>query len=72
MKKKFKMENLECAHCAGKMEEKIKKINGVQEASISFMTQKLTIEAEEEDFEAILAEADKIVSKIESDCRIIR
>ena len=54
MKKKFKMRNLECAHCAAKMEEGIGKIDGVEQVSISFMTQKLTIEAQEEKFEEII------------------
>ena len=43
MRKKYTMENLDCAHCAAKMEEGIKKIDGVTDASISFMTQKLII-----------------------------
>ena len=43
MKKKFKLQDLDCAHCAAKMEEAIKKIPGVNDASVSFMTQKMTI-----------------------------
>ena len=57
MKKKFKMENLDCANCAAKMEEQIRKIPGVQEANMNFMTQKLTLEADDERFDEILAEA---------------
>jgi homoserine dehydrogenase len=53
------------------MERKINEIEGVIAASVSFMTQKLTIEAEEGDFDRILKEAQKAVSKIEPDCRII-
>ena len=45
MKKKFKLEDLDCANCAAKMEEAIKKIDGVNDASVSFMNQKLTIDA---------------------------
>lgn len=71
MKKKFKMENLECANCAAKMEELIKKIDGVHDASMSFMMQKLTIDADEDRFEAILEEAQKICKKFEADCTII-
>ena len=44
MKKKFKLEDLDCANCAAKMEEAIKKIPGVNDASVSFMTQKMTVE----------------------------
>ena len=44
MKKKFKLQDLDCANCAAKMEEAIKKIPGVNDASVSFMTQKMTVE----------------------------
>ena len=71
MKKTFILEDLECAHCAAKMENAIKKIDGVVSASISFMTQKLTIDAADEDFEKILQSAQKAIKKIEPDCRII-
>lgn len=71
MKKKFKMQDLECAHCAAKMEEGIKKLDGVKDVSISFMTQKMTIEAEEERFDEIMQEAKAICSKIEPDCKIL-
>lgn len=72
MKKKFKMINLDCAHCAAKMEDGIKKIAGVNDASVSFMTQKLTIDAEEDKLDAILDEAVRICKKIEPDCDIQR
>ena len=71
MKKVFKLEELDCAHCAAKMEEAIAKIDGVQAASVNFLALKLTIEAEEADFGAILKEAQKRIKKIEPDCRII-
>lgn len=71
MKKTFKMKDLDCANCAAKMENAIKKIEGVQNAQISFMTQKITLEAPEELFEKILQDANKICKKIEPDCVII-
>ncbi len=71
MKKTFKLEELDCAHCAAKMETAISKLDGVIEAKISFMTQKLTIEADEQNFDAILKAAQKAIKKIEPDCRII-
>ena len=71
MKKTFTLEELDCAHCAAKMEDAINKIDGVISASISFMTQKLTIEAAEEDFDKILKAAQKAIKKIEPDCRIL-
>lgn len=72
MKKVFLLEELECAHCAAKMEEAIRKIEGVEAASISFLAQRLTIEADEARFDAILKQADKAVRRIEPDCRIVR
>lgn len=71
MKKTFTLDEVDCANCAAKMERKINEIEGVIAASVSFMTQKLTIEADEGDFDRILKEAQKAVSKIEPDCRII-
>jgi len=71
MKKKFKMENLDCANCAAKMEAAIKKIDGVEDAVMNFMTQKLTIELDETRFDEIMAEAQKCCSKVERDCKII-
>ena len=50
MKKKFKLTNLDCANCAAKMENAIKKIDGVRDANVSFMTQKMTIEADDSRF----------------------
>ena len=46
MKKKFKLQDLDCANCAAKMEESIKKIDGVNDAVVSFMTQKMTVDAD--------------------------
>ena len=71
MKKKFKLEDLDCANCAAKMEEGIKKIAGVKDANVSFLAQKMTIEVEDEKFEEIMKEVVAICAKIEPDCRII-
>ena len=71
MKKTFTLEDLDCAHCAAKMETAINKIDGVISASSSFMAQKLTIEADEKDFDKILKAAQKAIKKVEPDCRII-
>ena len=54
MKKKFDLLDLDCANCAAKMEAAIKKIDGVNDASVSFMTQKLMVDAEDSRFEEIL------------------
>ena len=71
MKKKFKMENLDCANCAAKMEAAIKKLDGVKDATVSFMTQKMSIEAEDERFDEVVKAAVKCIAKVEPDCRVI-
>lgn len=71
MKKTFLLEELDCAHCAARMEEGIRKLPGVLDVSVNFLTQKLTLEAEDAVFEKVLKEAAKICRRIEPDCRII-
>ena len=71
MKKKFKMENLDCANCAAKMEDAIKKIDGVTNASVSFMTQKMVIEADDARFDEIMKEVVSVCAKVEPDCKIL-
>ncbi len=65
MKKKFTLKGLECANCAAKMEKAINELDGVKEATVNFMTQKLVIEGEDEKMPTIMQEAEKIVKKIE-------
>lgn len=71
MKKVYKMENLDCANCAAKMEAAINKIDGVESASMSFMLQKLTLDFDESRMDEILKKASKVCKKIEPDCKII-
>lgn len=71
MKKTFQIQDLECANCAAKMENAIRKLPGVHSASISFLTQKFVLDAEDDKFDALLAEAAKICRRIEPDCRVI-
>ncbi len=71
MKKKFKMQDLDCANCAAKMEEAIKKIDGVEDATVSFMTQKLTIEADESRMDEIMQKVVAVCKKVEPDCKIL-
>ena len=70
MKKKFKLTNLDCANCAAKMENAIKKIDGVRDANVSFMTQKMTIEADDSRFDEIMEEVQSVCRKEEPDCTI--
>jgi copper chaperone CopZ len=72
MRKAFKLQDLDCANCAAKMENGIKSIDGVRSATVSFMTQKLVIEADDDCFDAVLDEAQRACSKIEPDCVILR
>lgn len=73
MKKKFKVENLDCAHCAAKMEEAIKKIPGVEDAAMNFMMQKLTLEiADDADMNDILDKAQEAITKVSIVCEIVR
>ena len=72
MKKKFKLTNLDCANCAAKMEAAIQKIDGVHSATVSFLTQKLTLEADDTRFDDIVEEAVWVCRKIEPDCVIQR
>ena len=60
MKKKFKLEDLDCANCAAKMEEAIKKIEGVNDANVSFMTQKMMVDAVDDKFDDIMKEVVKV------------
>ena len=71
MKKKFDLIDLDCANCAQKMEDAIKKIDGVRDASVSFMTQKMTIDAEDDQFDGIMKQVVKVCKKVEPDCEIV-
>ncbi len=72
MKKKFKLTDLDCANCAAKMEDAIKKIDGVKNANVSFMMQKMTIEADDDRFEQIMDRVVEVCRKVEPDCVINR
>ena len=72
MKAVFKLEGLDCANCAAKIENEVKKIPGVEEASVAFMIQKMTIVADDERMEEIATEAARIAKKVEGDVQVIR
>ncbi len=71
MKRTYKLEELDCAVCAAKMEAAINKIDGAT-ATVNFMTQKLTLEAADDRFTEILESAQEAISKVEPDCKIVR
>ncbi|MBO5214581.1 MAG: heavy-metal-associated domain-containing protein [Clostridia bacterium] len=71
MKKVFKVKNLECAHCAAKMQKEIEKLDGVNSASVSFLTQKFVLDVADEKYDEIILSSRKIIKKIEPDCEIV-
>ena len=71
MKKRFKMQDLDCANCAAKMEEAIKKIDGVKDANVSFMTQKLSVEVEDGKLDDVMKEVVRVCRRVEPDCTIV-
>ena len=70
MTKSYKLRDLDCANCAAKMQRAIEGIEGVASASVNFMAQKLTIEADDARFEEILQRAKDAIRKIEPDCQL--
>ncbi len=70
MKKNYKINDLDCAHCAAKMEEKIKAIKGVINANVNFIAQKLVIEADDAVFDEVIEKAAAICKEVEPDCTI--
>lgn len=72
MKKKFDLIDLDCANCAQKMEDAIRKLPGVKSAAVSFINQKMTVEAEDGvDFDALMKEVVKTCKKVEPDCEVV-
>ena len=70
MTKRYQLKDLDCANCAAKMENAITKIHGVNKATVSFMTQKLVIDAEDGRFQDIMKEVVRVCKKVEPDCTI--
>ena len=72
MKKIYRLKDLDCANCAAKMERNIRKVKGVNDASVNFLTQKMTVDAEDSRFEEIMDEVVKLCRRVEPDCVIVR
>lgn len=70
MKVKFKIKGIDCANCAAELERAIQKIDGVTEASLSFMTEKLVMEIEDDRKDEVLKNLKKVVKKEEPDSTI--
>lgn len=71
MTKVYKFEELDCANCAAKMEDAINKMPEVKQATVNFMTQKLTLETESEITVDLLKKIEKTCRKVERDCRLV-
>ena len=71
IKKVYMVEELDCAHCAAKMEEGIRAIEGVEAASLSFLAQKLVMELEDSRIDEILREAQKVCHRVDPNCDIL-
>ncbi len=72
MRKSFKLDEIDCANCALKLEDAIKKIDGVDDAKVNFLTQKLTLSAADDRFDAVLDDVIALVAKVEPDCEVLR
>ena len=72
MRKSFKLDEIDCANCASKLEDAIAKLDGVERVSVNFMTQKLTLTAADDEFDDVLDRVVKLTADIEPDCEILR
>ena len=70
MKKKFKITGLDCGHCAARLEEALNKISGIENAKVNFLTQKVTIEAADDNMERICEEVKVVTKKTLPDCEL--
>ena len=71
MKKVFKVEDLDCAHCAAKLEDALNRVNGVNKATINFLSQKITLDVEDGKLDEVVKTMVSTAKKIEPDCTIL-
>ena len=72
MKKAFELDEIDCANCARELQDELAKLDGVKSVSVNFMTQKLTLEADDAEFEDVLQRVVDYTADAEPDCEIIR
>ena len=72
MKKVFKLEGLDCAHCAAKIEEKVSKLEGVKSVVINFMTTKMTLESIDENIGEVVEKVKKLINEVEPDVNMVK
>lgn len=71
MVKVLKIEDLDCAHCAAKIQDAISKLDGVKSASVNFLAEKITVDVEDANAEGIEQKIEKLAKKIEPDCTVV-
>ena len=71
MTKTYKLQDLDCANCARKMEDAIRKLEGVTEVHVNFLTQKMILTADDGRFEEIVREAAKCIRRVDPDCQVV-
>ncbi len=71
MKKRFDLVDLDCANCARKMEDAIRKLEGVNDVTVSFIAQRMTIDAEDGRFDDVMKQVVKTIRRVEPDCQVV-
>ena len=71
MKKQFKLDEIDCANCARELQDELAQLEGVKSVSVNFMTQKLTLEADDAEFDEVLDRVVEFTADAEPDCEII-
>ena len=72
MRKSYKLDEIDCATCAQKLQDAIEKVEGVEKVSVNFITQKLTLTAADERFDEVLNRVVALAADLEPDCEIVR
>ena len=72
MRKSFRLDEIDCANCARKLQDELAQLDGVEAVSVNFLTQKLTLTAADERFDEVLDRVVALVARVEPDCEIVR
>lgn len=72
MRKSFRLDEIDCANCARKLQDELAQLDGVDAVSVNFLTQKLTLTAADDRFDAVLDQVVKTAARVEPDCEIVR
>ncbi len=72
MRKSFRLDEIDCANCALKLQDALAQLEGVESVSVNFLTQKLTLTAADDRFDAVLDQVVKTAARVEPDCEIVR